>query len=786
MSTLPPSDAARAQQPAPANSPLHAPAPHESGLKHTSGEALYVDDLPERHGQLAGHLVTSPHAHARIVRRDATRARALPGVHAVLFGEDIPGENQVGPVVRDEPLLAEDEVHFLGQTVAFVVAESADIARRAAALVEVEYEPLPALLSLKAAVEAGAFLADPHTIRRGEPEAGLAAAPVRLSGECMTGAQDHFYLETQAALAVPGEDGTMHLWSSTQHPTEVQGIVADVLHLGRHMVVVEVPRMGGGFGGKETQAAPFAALAALGAHATGRPVKVWLNRDQDMAFTGKRHPFWARYDAGFDTEGRLLALKVELFSDGGWSTDLSRAIMDRALFHLDNAYYVPAASFTGRVARTNLPSNTAFRGFGGPQGVFVVEEVLNRVAERLGVDPTVVRERNLYRDAPANVTHYGQEVEGNRLPRIYAELMASSDYARRRAEMEAFNASSRWTKRGLGFQPVKFGISFTTSFLNQAGAFVVVYGDGSVQLNHGGTEMGQGLHTKMRAVCAHELGVPLERIRVMPTATDKVPNTSATAASSGTDLNGMAVKQACEVLRERLRPVAARLLRLERGGEADALVFAGWRVFHPARPERSVRFDEVAQAAHLSQVSLSATGYYRTPDISYDRVAGRGKPFHYYAFGAAVVEVEVSGLTGEHRVRRVDILQDVGASLVPSIDRGQVEGGFIQGLGWLTCEEVLFDAKGRLVTHSPDTYKIPAVGDVPEDFRVALLERAPQDNTIHGSKAVGEPPFLLAIGAVTALRQAIAAFGPPRTPVELASPATPEAILRAVEMARAG
>ena len=787
MSTLPPSsEAARAQQPAPASTPLHAPAPHDSGLKHTSGEALYVDDLPERQGQLTGHLVTSPHAHARIVRRDGARARAVPGVHAVLFGEDIPGENQVGPIVRDEPLLSEDEVHFVGQTVAFVVAESAAIARRAAALVDVEYEPLPSLLSLKAAVEAGAFLSDPHTIRRGEPEAGLAAAPVRLSGECMTGAQDHFYLETQVALAEPGEDGSMHVYSSTQHPTEVQGLVADVLHVGRHLVVVEVPRMGGGFGGKETQAAPFAALAALGARVTGRPVKVWLNRDQDMASTGKRHPFWAHYDAGFDTEGRLLALEVQLYSDAGWSTDLSRAIMDRALFHLDNAYFVPAVCFTGRVARTNLPSNTAFRGFGGPQGMFVMEEVLNRAAEQLGLDPTVVRERNLYREAPANVTHYGQVVEGSdRLSRIHAELMASSDYARRRAEIDAFNASSRWTKRGIGFQPVKFGISFTTSFLNQAGAFVVVYGDGSVQLNHGGTEMGQGLHTKMRAVCAHELGVPPERVRVMNTATDKVPNTSATAASSGADLNGMAVKHACEVLRERLRPVAARLLQLERGGEADGLVFAGWRVYHPARPERSVRFDEVAQAAHLAQVSLSATGYYRTPDISYDRVAGRGKPFHYYAFGAAVVEVEVSGLTGEHRVRRVDILQDVGNSLVPSIDRGQVEGAFIQGLGWLTCEEVLFDAKGRLTTHSPDTYKIPAVGDAPEDFRVALLERASQDNTIHGSKAVGEPPFMLAIGAVTALRQAIAAFGPPRTPVELASPATPEAILRAVEVARA-
>ncbi|HLM44105.1 MAG TPA: molybdopterin cofactor-binding domain-containing protein, partial [Myxococcaceae bacterium] len=506
---------------------------------------------------------------------------------------------------------------------------------------------------------------------------------------------------------------------------------------------------------KETQAAPFAAMAALGARATGRPVKVWLNRDRDMAYTGKRHPFWGRYDAGFDTEGRLLALKVELVSDGGWSSDLSRAILDRALFHLDNAYFVPALDFTGRVARTNLPSNTAFRGFGGPQGVFVMEEVLNRAAEHLGMDPTVMRERNYYREAPANVTQYGQVVEGNRLPRIHAELMATSDYARRRAEIEAFNASSRWTKRGIGFQPVKFGISFTTSFLNQAGALVMLYTDGTVQLNHGGTEMGQGLHTKMRAVCAHELGVAPERIRVMHTSTDKVPNTSATAASSGSDLNGQAVKQACEVLRERLRPVAARLLQLERGGEVDSLVFTAGRVFLPARAERSVSFAEVVHAAYLAQVSLSATGYYRTPDISYDRVAGRGKPFHYYAFGSAVVEVEVSGLTGEHRVRRVDVLHDVGTSLVPSIDKGQVEGAFIQGQGWLTCEEVLFDAKGRLLTHSPDTYKIPAVGDAPEDFRVALLERAPQDNSIHGSKAVGEPPFMLAIGVVTALRQAI-------------------------------
>jgi xanthine dehydrogenase large subunit len=787
MSSLPSTASSARPVGAPTSaSPLHVSSPHESGLKHTSGEALYVDDLPSPRGLLTGHVVTSPHAHARLVRADGTKARALPGVHAVLFARDIPGHNEVGPVIHDEPLLADGEVHCVGQAVALVLAESADVARRAAALLELEYEPLPALLTIQDAVRAGAFLSEPHTLRRGDVDAALAAAPVRVAGECATGAQDHFYLETQVSLAVPGEDGTVHLWCSTQHPTEVQTLVAEVLGRGRNDVVVEVPRMGGGFGGKETQAAPFACLAALGARATGRPVKVWLNRDQDMASTGKRHPFWGRYEAGFDETGRLLALSVDLVSDGGWSTDLSRAILDRALFHLDNAYYVPVLRFTGQVARTNLPSNTAFRGFGGPQGMFVMEEVLNHASERLGLDPAVLRERNYYGEAPRNETPYGQPVLANRLPRIQAELLASSDYVRRRAAIEEFNAASRWTKRGIGLQPVKFGISFTTSFLNQAGALVMLYTDGSVQLNHGGTEMGQGLHTKMRALCAHELGVPVERVRVMHTATDKVPNTSATAASSGTDLNGQAVKEACEVLRARLAPVALGLLELEPRNEglARGVVFAGGQVTHPARPERTLRFAEVVHKAYLAQLSLSATGYYRTPDITYDRSTGRGKPFHYYAFGAAVVEVELSGLTGEHRVRRVDVLHDVGASLVPSIDVGQVEGGFIQGLGWLTSEEVLFDGQGRLVTHSPDTYKIPAVGDAPEDFHVRLLERAPQEDTVHGSKAVGEPPFMLALGVVTALRHAVSAFGRVGEPVTLASPATPEALLRAVDRAR--
>jgi xanthine dehydrogenase large subunit len=769
--------------------PLHAPSLHESGLKHTSGEALYVDDLPTPPGLLTGHVIASPHAHARVVRRDASKALALPGVHAVLFAQDIPGMNDVSPVrgVHDEPLLATDEVHCVGQAVGFVVAESAALCRKAAALVEVEYEVLPACLTIREAIEQNRFIAHPffpghHVIRRGEPEAALMAAPVRIQGECMTGAQDHFYLETQVTLAVLEEDGALRLWSSTQHPSEVQEKVAEVLNLGRHQVTVEVPRMGGGFGGKETQAAGFAALAALGATVTRRPVKVWLNRDQDMEQTGKRHPFWTRYEAGFSEDGQLLALKAELVSDGGWSNDLSHAILDRALFHMDNAYFLPNVEVAGRVARTNQPSNTAFRGFGGPQGMYVVEEILNRAAERLGLDPAEVRRKNYYREAPENQTHYGQAVEGNRIPRIHAELLASSEYARRRAEIEQFNASSKWTKRGIGYQPVKFGISFTTSFLNQAGAFVVIYADGTVQLNHGGTEMGQGLHTKMRAVAAHELGLPVEHVRVMTTATDKVPNTSATAASSGADLNGMAVKAACEVLRDRLRPVAAKLLQVE--GQPERVVFSEGKAFVPGLAQRALRFEEVTRAAYAAQVSLSATGYYRTPDIGYDRMTGRGKPFHYYAFGGAVVEVEVSGLTGEHRILRVDILHDVGSSLVPTIDKGQVEGGFVQGVGWLTCEEVLINEKGRLLTHSPDTYKIPALGDTPEDFRVALLERAPQNDTIHGSKAVGEPPFMLAIGAVTALRHAIGAFGPPRTEVQLASPATPEAILRAVEAAR--
>ncbi|MEZ4448517.1 MAG: xanthine dehydrogenase molybdopterin binding subunit [Nannocystaceae bacterium] len=766
-----------------ASSPLHRPARHESALGHVSGAARYVDDLPAPAGMLVGLPVATTIARGVILRRERGAAPQCPGIVAVLMAEDVPGARLIGPVFHDEPVLVDREIESEGQIVALVVGETLAHCREAAKRLVIEVEERPAILTLDQGIAAGQFLCEPHRMRRGDPEAALARAPIRLRGEVETGAQDHFYLETQASLAIPGEGDTLEVISSTQHPTEVQSLCAEVLGIGRHQVVVSVPRMGGAFGGKESQAAPFAVLAALAARTTGRPVKVWLNRDQDMIMTGKRHPARARYDAGLDASGKLLALKVQIHLDGGWSRDLSAPILDRALFHLDNAYYVPELDFEGVAVKTNKASNTAFRGFGGPQGMVVIETVLARAAERLGVDPAELRARNYYQDG--HRTPYDQPLADVRLDRVHRELVASSEYAARRAEIAAFNRESEWIRRGIALQPVKFGISFTNSMLNQAGALVLVYTDGTVQLNHGGTEMGQGLHTKVRAICAHELGVTADRVRVMHTATDKVPNTSATAASSGSDLNGAAVREASAAIRERMRPIAAALLELAPDDQAGAAAirFEGDQVV--AADGRALPFARVAQAAWAQRVHLAAAGYYSTPNIHYDRARGRGKPFHYYAYGAAVCEVEVSGLTGEHRLLRVDILHDVGASLVPTIDRGQIEGGFIQGVGWLTGEEVLWDAKGRLLTHGPSTYKIPAIGDAPRDFRVELLADAAQHDVVHGSKAVGEPPFMLAIGAVTALRAAIQSFGEPGQEVELGIPCTPEAILRAIEAMRA-
>ncbi len=761
-----------------------AAGPHESAHLHVTGEALYADDQAAGKPMLEAWPVCSPHAHAGIVRRDATAARATPGVHAILLAEDIPGRNDVGVVRADEPLLAEREVQFHGQLVALVVGASPEACRAGAEKVVVEYEPRPAILTIEQALAGQSFHNEPNCIRRGDARQALASAPFTLEGEFSLGGQEHFYLETQSAWAEPREDGAMFVSCSTQHPSEVQAVVARVLGVAANRVVVQCPRVGGGFGGKETQAATPAALAALAAHTSGRAVRVRFNRDQDMILTGKRHPLVAKFRAGFDGTGMLQALQAEIYSNGGWSLDLSQAVTDRALFHLDNAYYLPHAEVQGRVAKTNLVSNTAFRGFGGPQGMLVIEEILDRIARRLGLPPEVVRERNLYRGTgETNTTHYGQEIDDNRLQTIWHTLKETSRFTARRVEIARWNHQHPHARRGLAITPVKFGISFTVTHLNQAGALVLIYQDGSVQVNHGGIEMGQGVHTNIQAIAAQALGVAPAQVRVMTTSTDKVPNTSATAASCGTDLNGAAVQNACEILRERLAPVAARLLA-EKLGRAPPLEeqphFADGLVRVESRPEVTIPFPEVIHHAYLERVSLSATGYHRTPDIHWDRATGRGRPFHYFACGAAVTEVEVDGFTGMLTVRRVDILHDAGHPINPGVNLGQVEGGFVQGMGWLTCEELKWDGQGRLVTHSPDTYKIPAFGDRPSEFHVNFLQDAVQPGVVHGSKAVGEPPLMLAISAREAIRDAIAAFGPAGGEVRLDSPATPEAIFMAI------
>jgi len=776
---------ARLSQPLPVANRQHAPLkslPHESAHKHVTGEAIYTDDAAARRDMLEVWPVCAPHARARILKRDAVGARAMPGVRAVLLAEDVPGLNDVGAVRHDEILLADDEISFHGQLVALVVGETQEACRAAAAQVVVEYEPLAPVLTIPEAIAQNSFHTEANFIRRGDCVGGLNTAPKTIEGEFAFGGQEHFYLEMQAAWAEPGEDGSMFVMSSTQHPSEVQHIVAHLLHVPVNHVVVQSLRMGGGFGGKETQAAIFAALAALAAAKTQGPVRVRVNRDLDMMLTGKRHPFLAKFKVGFDIDGHLLAAKVELFSNGGWSLDLSMPVTDRAVFHLDNAYYIPHVEFSGRVAKTNLASNTAFRGFGGPQGMLVIEEIIDRIARQLGLPPEVVRERNLYRGTgETNTTHYGQEIEDNRIQRVWQELKVSSEFDQRRAEIAEWNSQQPHCKRGLAMTPVKFGISFTLTHLNQAGALVLIYQDGTVQVNHGGTEMGQGINTNMAMIAARELGISVDAVRVMPTSTDKVPNTSATAASCGTDLNGMAVKNACEILRARLAPVAAKLFsqKLQREVAVEEIVFRDGLV-HAKSAADTFKFSEVVTLAYFQRISLSSTGYYRTPEIHYDRAAGRGKPFLYFSVGAAVSEVEVDGFTGMTRVLRTDILHDVGDSINAGINRGQIEGGFVQGLGWLTAEELVWDQDGKLLTHSPDTYKIPAIGDTPREFNVAFLANATQRNTIFGSKAVGEPPLMLAISVREAIRDAVAAFGSGQRAVSLASPATGEVIFKAI------
>ena len=754
---------------------------HDSAARHVQGSAAYVDDLPEPAGTLHVAPGSAGVARGAIRSVDLDPVRAAPGVVAVLTAADIPGVNDCSPAFGDDPILAAGEVLFHGQVVFAVVAATRDAARRAARRARIEVEARAPRVTVDDGLAAGAEVLPPHEFRRGEPEAAIAAAAHRLAGSVRIGGQEHFYLEGQAALAVPGEDDEMQVWSSTQHPSEVQHLVARMLGAPDAAVVCECRRMGGAFGGKESQAAQWACLAALAARVTGRPAKVRLDRDDDMVMTGKRHDFRVDWRCGFDRRGVLAGVDAALDARCGCSADLSLGVNDRTMFHADNAYYYPAARIRSRRVRTDTVSNTAFRGFGGPQGMLLAERMMDAAAIVLGVDPLLVRKRNLYGPG-RDITPYGMRIDEHVVPRIVREIERTSDYAARRRAVAGFNmnmgARAGALRRGIALTPVKFGIAFTLRQLNQAGALVHVFTDGSVQVNHGGTEMGQGLYVKVAQVVAEEFGIGVDRVRITATRTDKVPNAPATAASSGTDLNAMAALRAARTIRRRLAALAARMFQV---GEAD-VSFGSGRVRVGAQ---AISFEDLARLAFTERVSLSSTGYYATPKLTWDRDTSSGRPFLYFAGGAACSEVTVDIETGELRVDRVDILHDAGRSLNPAIDMGQIEGGFVQGMGWLTSEELVFDKDGRLLTHAPSTYKIPTCSDVPDDFRVALFEPGRnREPTIHRSKAVGEPPLMLALSVFSAITDALASLSPGRVP-PLDAPATPEAILRAADAMRA-
>ncbi|MBZ8135102.1 xanthine dehydrogenase molybdopterin binding subunit [Afifella sp. IM 167] len=757
---------------------VSAPLAHDSAAGHVSGEARYIDDLPELPGTLHLYVAMSARPHARILSLDLEKVRAAPGVACVLAAADIPGENDASPVYGDDPVFAEHVVEYRGQSLFAVAAETPALARAAADLAEIAYEELPPILSIEAALEAGADLLPPHEMRLGDAAAAIDAAPQRASGRIAIGGQDHFYLEGQIAYAQPGENGDITVFSSTQHPSEVQHNVAKVLGLPDHAVTVEVRRMGGGFGGKESQPALLAAIAALAVRKTGRPAKLRLDRDDDMVMTGKRHDFVIDWQVGFDEEGRIAGAAFDQAARCGYSADLSGAIADRAMFHADNAYALNNARVTSRRLKTHTVSNTAFRGFGGPQGMVATERMIDRIAFDLGRDPLDVRKANFYPAEGGALTPYHMEVTDSVIAEMVEELEASSEYRARRAAIRQFNAKSPILKKGIALTPVKFGISFTTTHLNQAGALVHVYKDGSVMLNHGGTEMGQGLFMKVAQVVAEEFQIDVEKVKITPTNTAKVPNTSATAASSGSDMNGMAAQAAARTIRERLVAFAANAWHVP----AEQVVFGPNRV---RIGNEEMSFADLVGEAYLARVSLSSTGFYATPGVHYDRETARGCPFFYFAYGAACSEVAIDTLTGENRATRIDILHEVGRSLNPAVDMGQIEGGFIQGMGWLTTEELVWDEKGELKTHAPSTYKIPTANDRPDDMRIAIWKKGEnRAATIHRSKAVGEPPLMLAISVFSALADAVSAASDYRAFPDLDAPATPERILFAVEDVR--
>ncbi|WP_400083469.1 xanthine dehydrogenase molybdopterin binding subunit [Yoonia sp. R78084] len=772
------------------------PLPHDAATLHVTGAARYIDDIPTPAGTLHLAFGMAEIACGTVRAMNLEKVKSAAGVVAVLTADDLPFANDVSPSAHDEPLLATGRVHYYGQPLFLVVAQSHLAARKAARLAMVDYAEETPVLTIEDAIAADSRFEDgPHIWTKGDVESALNTAPHRITGTINMGGQEHFYLEGQAALALPQEGGDMVVQSSTQHPTEIQHKVAEALGVPMHAVRCEVRRMGGGFGGKESQGNALAVGCAVAARLTGKPCKMHYDRDDDMMITGKRHDFKITYDAGFDGEGRLTGVDFTQMTRCGWALDLSLPVADRAMLHADNAYHLPAARITSHRLKTNTQSATAFRGFGGPQGVLGIERVMDHIAAELGLDPVVVRERNYYdamkTEGPGTGKRFGAEhspkpavqttpyhmpVKDFILHEMTEALLASSNYHARRAAIAEWNAGHEVLKKGIAFSPVKFGISFTLTHLNQAGALVHVYQDGSVHMNHGGTEMGQGLFQKVAQVAAHRFGIDVSAVKITATDTGKVPNTSATAASSGTDLNGMAVANACDLIRDRIATCLAELHQTD----AASVRFENSRVFVG---KTEMTFAEAAQTAYLNRVSLSATGFYKTPDLAWDRIRGTGTPFFYFAQGAAVTEVVIDTLTGENRILRTDILHDAGASLNPALDIGQVEGGYVQGAGWLTTEELVWDDKGRLRTHAPATYKIPACSDRPDVFKVALWDQPNPAQTIYRSKAVGEPPFMLGTSAFLALSDAVAACG--GTYPDMQAPATAEEVLRAVKRARA-
>ena len=746
---------------------------HESAALHVLGQATYTDDIAEVQGTLHAALGLSSKAHANIIAIDLAAVRASVGVVAVLTVDDIPGTNDCGPIIHDDPIFADGLVMYVGQPIFIVVADTHDHARRAARLAKVTYEELPAILTPQAARAAQSYVLPPMRLTRGDYQGAFEKAPHSVKGELYVGGQEQFYLEGQISYAIPKENKGMLVLCSTQHPSEMQHVVAHALGVHSHNIVVECRRMGGGFGGKESQSAMWAAASAIAAARLKRPVKLRADRDDDMLVTGKRHCFHYEYEVGYDDSGKIIAARVDMVSRAGYSADLSGPVATRAVCHFDNTYYLSDVDIRAACGKTNTQSNTAFRGFGGPQGAIAIEYIIDEIARNLGRDALDIRRLNFYGTDTDNVTPYGQVIVDNVIHALTAQLEQSSDYRARRIAIDVYNAASPLLKKGLALTPVKFGIAFNVTHLNQAGALVHVYVDGSILVNHGGTEMGQGINTKVMQVVAHELGVDMAHVRATATDTSKVANTSATAASTGADLNGKAAQDAARQIRERLAAYAVTLY----GGEAASVVFAA-DVVHVNGHE--VAFPVLVQKAYLARVQLWSDGFYATPNLHWDPKTMNGHPFSYYAYGAAVSEVVVDTLTGEWKLLRADALYDAGKSLNPAIDIGQVEGAFIQGMGWLTTEELWWNGDGKLMTHAPSTYKIPGVSDCPEEFRVKLYDNANVEDSIHRSKAVGEPPLLLPFSVFFAIRDAISSVGGHQVNPPLNAPATSEAILNAI------